>query len=375
MKRNFSKFAVSLFAWLLLCLGAIRLPADIIENPEPTQFVKNYRTTELKKVGEISTEVDYKEFILVKVSSLTVDDEGAIYGYDKMLKKVYKFDKELKFIKRFGSEGQGPGDFHPRDLGKDKLYFAKDGNLRINDYLNHKIISMDKNGNLVKEIPIHEDILVRFLPVVDSKGSFYTISIGNGVVDMYDAKCKKVQSFLDKKLYDKFLFYKPPTILNRFKDPMPNIWEMSNMETTYYDVLPGNRLIIFLRNSAEVYIIEKSKVIRKFYVWPDREIEIYRKKADQLVLINEKNKSLPAVTFLSIFPRLVIDRDDENSFYISGRKGNNGTKYYYRYNLEGKLIEVLESKETFDLYHKQYNRFYGISKGNIKIFEPNKKAK
>jgi len=58
-----------------------------------------------------------EEYMFSEVRSIATDDNGRIYVLDYKENNVKIYDKNGKFVKKFGKQGQGPGEFHlPRTV-------------------------------------------------------------------------------------------------------------------------------------------------------------------------------------------------------------------------------------------------------------------
>jgi len=255
---------------------------EVIKNPKPTHYEKKYVT--LKLIKAIDSDIDDTHFF-AQLASLQVDDEGGIYCYDNVLKKVYKFDKNFKLERIFGKRGQGPGEYTGNDWGLKNIYFAPDGLLYIRAPYNRHIIAFDKKGKNVKNIRLGSDIGVLSCPVVvDGKNNFNFLSFHGGAVDVYDGEMKHSCTLLEKKDYARFVFYRPVKTdgYSQVTYIEPAIFN------TYHDILPGDRMIIYLANSSRVFIFKNNRLNRQFDVWPQKAVQGFKKMLKEKLHIDDE---------------------------------------------------------------------------------------
>ena len=113
---------------------------------------------------------------------IDVDTEGNVWLADRANYRIQKFDSQGNFIMKFGSKGNGPGQFdNPRHIvvGKELkyVYVADSKNNRIQKFdINGKYVTSFGTGNPSSaagqfNLPTTIDI--------DSKGNFYITERGN----------------------------------------------------------------------------------------------------------------------------------------------------------------------------------------------------
>jgi hypothetical protein len=356
IKRGFP-----LFFCLFWFSGHFLLMGDVIKDPKFTHEAKNY--VEIVKHGEILADEFDDEFFLVYPYRITSDDEASIYAFDPKQKTIFKFSKNLKFIRTIGRKGQGPGEISPARYYQPEIYFAPDGHLYLTDKGNGKLIVFKKDGSHVKDIKWPGGNFDAFRPVIDREGNTYLFSSGNGALDVVDKDLKVRHTFLEKKLYERFLLYEPP--------PRPrgiNNWILPSIFNTSYDITSANKLVVYLINSSTVYVldVEDKKIIRHFNVWPRKRLEYYKELIKKKKSGGEKEKS----SYTLFLGRFFLDKDDPDFFYINGGLDlEKNVTVIYKFNLEGGLLNVLYSREPFIAYEKRNGLFYGRRSENILIFK------
>lgn len=148
---------------------------------------------------------------------ITVDRDGNIYVADSGNQRVVKFSSEGKFIKRFGTKGQGPGEFlspwqiaiyndevYVYDWGRNIQRFTLDGayisgfNLRGGIFLD---IVIDSDGyiyvcrwtsvekqSLIEKFDIHGNLIKRFCEPIEAQTRPLTLIYNNSkmCIDNHD---------------------------------------------------------------------------------------------------------------------------------------------------------------------------------------------
>jgi len=129
----------------------------VINHLEPYKIKGEPSLLSLLKEITIDTEVNiFAELGVTDVLDFCVDSEGHLYlrtrrsGQDL----IYKFDSEGKFQLSFGREGQGPGEL----MSPKSLIENEEGHIEISDNANRRQYFFDKNGELIREISLPQDI-------------------------------------------------------------------------------------------------------------------------------------------------------------------------------------------------------------------------
>jgi len=340
----------------LLHLGILGQEIEIIKDPKPNCFEKNYYS--LKEVARLKDVID-KNTILGEVSDVTADNQGNIYVFDRRQSCIFKFDQHLKFVKKFGHSGQGPGDFStPRGLpvllnvtGENRLYARDCGNKRVT------VFSLD--GEYISDYKT--ELSMPFLPVVSEKGERYMPSTRGGVLDVFDGNMKLIDILLDKKEFRRFLFYEPPPgIKQKFSTP-----KSYNM---LFDLTKGGSLLVYISNSSSVYVIDKGKWVKKFDLWPEQVLKEYKPGLNEAI-----QESMPDdEAYLVIAGSFFLDRDQEEFFYVNFPRADSlGMDTLYKFNTGGRLVKVLYVKRGGDYTNfkcKRNGLFYAVRGGILVLY-------
>lgn len=360
---------------IFIALGMVfsifsNLDAQKFFNPKPTHFEKLAPKIELELVKEISGDLE-SDILIVRPRSLTVDDRGYLHIYDAMFKKIFIFDDQFKFVKFYGRQGQGPGEFNGNDMGRGKLYFASDDLIYAGDSYNFKIMSFTKSGELKNEIRLERNNNQEFHAVVDSKGNYYVFNppSGTGIVDMYNPGNKLEFTFLSRENNEAFTVYEPqhpggmwpkdtftkPTVLN-----------------TYYDILPGNRLIVYLANPSKIFIFYKQKLETKIQILPETAMATYKEMMAKAVEAAKKRGGHGGM--VNLMDYLFIDRDDDIHFYLNSWVDESGHQQILKFNLRGDLVQVLllPLNKTCRILAKRNKLFFGELNGRVWVYRVKK---
>lgn len=327
--------------------------AIIIKNPAPTH--KENKFTPLVMVKEISEEIDDKTFMAMP-KDLAVNNKGEIFVFDIMLRKIFKFDNQYRFVKTFGGPGQGPAEFGDDQSRRKKLYFAHNNHLYVNDSWNRRLIVFDSEGNALRHIRIPmNNYALSIHPVVDELENFYFFSKNNGGIDVFDKEFNLHYTLLEKKHYNRFIFYK---VYYRPKGPIQyDVTLIPNSGNTDFDVLPGNRTLIYLENGSTVFLFKGKHLVKQYDVWPEGMLR-HQKKLLKKYEENLKRSVFPLVM------NMFLDYDDFRYFYLLA----SGLPHLYKFNLDGELIEVLSIDFWSKFMAKRNGLFYGIRTTSEKSF-------
>ncbi|UCE21442.1 MAG: 6-bladed beta-propeller [Candidatus Aminicenantes bacterium] len=175
MKKQFSVFLACLLVFFLSIPGHADQVKEktvngvqVIENPKkpvpPEGVMSKMTLREEFSIGE----GEFDEDMFADLTSLDVDSDGNIYILDRKDKKVKIFDSAGKFVKKFGKEGQGPGEFYlPLSL-----QVTYNNELVIGDAANQRLMFFSLEGELLREISAAaKKALGLALPLIDSQGN------------------------------------------------------------------------------------------------------------------------------------------------------------------------------------------------------------
>ncbi len=181
MKRLFSAFLV----FLLVFFISIQLKADQtkIKTVDGVQVIENTKKTAppegvmskmtLKEEFSIG-EGEFDEDMFAELTSMDVDSDGNIYILDRKDKKVKIFDSAGKFVKKFGKDGQGPGEMYMPV----SLQVNHNNEIVIGDAANQRLMFFSLEGEFLREMSTALKAQGLVLPLFDSQGDI----IGQQVV-------------------------------------------------------------------------------------------------------------------------------------------------------------------------------------------------
>jgi hypothetical protein len=360
--NNVARFTSSIIFFMCVFFSQylFSITVQCIENPNPTHVEENFKT--LVVINEISSDFSEKNFMADPLS-LTVDNEGCLYVFDRKIQKVFKFSSDFKFVNTFGKTGRGPREYDQSPIASKQLYFSENGLIYLSDARNKKILAYDKKGNYIKEIPI-PGYQPRLVPVIDKAGRYYLPS-EIGAIDIYNPKGNKTHTLLSKDAYYRFILMEPPS--NSL-----DLALKASPSNTFYDFICENKRILYLRNSSTIYIFDGLKMKKKFDVWPKGLIEKTKKG-----IANIKKMNPNANFMVSLFHNFFVDKDDENNFYLFPGGTYKKQIVLYKLNLQGVLLEVLcidrKKYGPLQVLAKRNDLFWAISRnGDIKILKKEK---
>jgi len=334
-----------------------------IENPTPTHIEKPEQYVELEMVGKIAGDIDDEHF-MAWPWQITANKQGDIYVFDLRLQQIFKFDKNNKFISVFGSAGQGPGEFSSRRRGLKEMYFGYDDSLYVSDTDNNKIIKFTADGKYARDIklPVPAKATGGFSPVIMPNGDFFIRTGLDCTLDAYninDREMKKRYSLLSLKDFQRSVILKV-----RKQDYLG--WMFSDPTVVYYDLIPGNRLMVYLATTSTVFIFKEGRLEKKFDLWPKKVLDIYRKDIEMRAKKARKNDLLISKMFLNFFP----DKDNENYFYLEGKTdGSDKKRFLYQFDLTGNLVKVLYAPVIARFLCKKNILVYAGDEDMIYIFK------
>lgn len=350
----------------ILYISVFQLNAQKFYSPKPTHFEKLAPKVELEVVKEISGDLE-SDILIVRPRSLTVDDRGFLHIYDAMFKKVFIFNDQFKFVKFYARQGQGPGEFNGSDMGRGKLYSSGDGLIYAGDSFNYKIMGFTKNGELKKEIRLERNNNQEFHTVVDAQGNYYVFNppSGNGIIDMYNAANKLEFTFLRREHNDTFAVYKP-------RHP-GGLWPKDTytkptLINTYYNILPGKRLIVYLANPSKIFIFNGKKLETQFQILPEFAMAKHKKTMAEAVASARKRGGHGGM--VNLIDYLFIDRDNNKHFYLNSWVDESGRQQILKFNLSGDLVQVLLTppKKYCRILAKRNNLFFGEHNGRVWVY-------
>lgn len=339
----------------------------VIKDPKPTHFEKRY--VQLKKVNTLNNDFDIdNDNFIGNISSTAIDNDGNLFIFDKLQVKIFKFGKDLRFIKKFGQEGQGPGEFAVH-FSSIEINTGYDNQLYVSDQMNRRLHVFDLNGKFIKDHKVEYPRVYK--PVVSKSGNIYIPAEKNdGIIDVFNKNMELITTLLDRSEFDRFIFRKPGLIR---KTPRTRPYYKKLLLSIYsnhllYNVLPDDRLFVLLINDPTLYIFEKFKLIKKIKILPQQVLENY--KRDYLKELLEDEDS-----FYDFVRSFFVDKDDNRHFYLQFLKDRKKNwDVLYKFSLSGKLIEVLYAAHKagniyLDFLFKKNNVFYARDMENILLYK------
>jgi hypothetical protein len=355
-KMNIRKFITALCILSGLCINLYSIEIEVIKDPKPTCIERNFSLLELVNV---LSDFDKNDF-LARPFSMTADNTGNFYIYDSLQCKIFKFDSKNNFVSSFGSKGQGPGEFGKG--GPLFINYGKDGHLYVCNHTLRRVMSFTPDGKHIKDYKIRPWIF--FNPVVDADGNFYLPSTRNGVIDIIDNNMEKYTTLLSEREYHRCLFIKPTLYFSR-EEIFPGYFN------TVIHLLSDSRILVYIRNTAALYLLKKQKVVKKVNIWPQKALGHYKKRLMEL-----KNEESCDTMWETLFTSIFLDDDEENYIYFQADIYEDKILkiFLYKFNLNGSLSRVLwrdiDNNGSLRFKLKKNGFFYAFDDdGNINIFK------
>lgn len=298
-----------------------------IKYADDLKIICNENRGSLKDLGyRFSEEFSFKgildsDIILFSnILRLKTDSKNNIYILDSRNFCIVKFSDQGKFLKKFGRQGNGPGEFtRPYDLEiqNDTIFLA--------DNEQKKMVLFDQNGNFIKDLHPPDGAMPQMLTAI-GKDKFMGILFGVKQVENID------YIYFNLTLMDKN--FNPLKIFNKIEEPY-NPKDFRNSDYVTYFTNSDKEIFIAV-NSENEYKIKvfdfdgnhKYNIVKQFKKVPynKEELERYqqmiqkRHRGRSNVNINEM-KYKKAITrirydykkdYLMVWP--AINRDENNQF-------------------------------------------------------------
>lgn len=335
-----------------------------IPDPSPTHVEKDYKG--LVETGIIPYKVN-DEITLSLALLLSGDGAGNIFILDRA-ERIIKLDKDHKFIKTFGKAGEGPGEFKATP-GYNEAWASPKGNIYAADVEGRKMITFDNDGNHTGDLvfPASGEFSIGggFIPAVTSDGYFYVRNLRGCTLDVYNINDKPLRlhtRLLGKEDCEQCLFER------NFGDIEKDLWPRFNSKKTFYDLIAGDKLLVYLAHASTAYIFDKHNLVKKFDLRPKDALELYKKKIETIAKYGRGGIPNEEPMFVNFF----MDKDNENIFYLECRADksvHSPKRMLYKFNVDGELLGVLYVTDRVRFRAKLNNRFYAISKDGIRIYK------
>ena len=165
----------------------------VVTNPKKPIYGEDvFSLEEELSIGEAEGR---EEYMFSEVQSIATDDEERIYVLDYKENNVKVYDKNGEFVKKFGKQGQGPGEFHlPRTViitNQDEIlvqnirslaFFSLEGDFKRSlsaAQVRLGTFNIDSDGNIISLCIIRDDENPRYeLKKFDSELN-YLYSLGS----------------------------------------------------------------------------------------------------------------------------------------------------------------------------------------------------
>jgi 6-bladed beta-propeller len=346
---------------IVMLLAAALLPAqEFLEMPKPTHTVKGVPTSTLELIKEIDLDRD-KDLFFAGLWDIKVNKNGWLYVYDAKLFRMFIFDDKYRYVGQFLDKGEGPGEINSSSALSIHYHPARDGNIYVTDSILDRFLIFSPTGKFIEGKRMYRRTVAipNFTPVPDKNGFIYGYSTNDGIVDKLDLDMKCVHTFLDSKLNEKFVIFKP--YFKKFKEshPAAKLWKKPGMSNAYYAITPDDRLFIYLFRSSTAYLFKGKKLERKFEILIDRVMPLYKKEAEKGVRRLKNIKRLKGKAFYgaNMFASCLVDQD-EPYFYLNFSE-EWGTSIF-KFDLKGNLVRIIKN-ESANIRTKVNGLFYGIS--------------
>ncbi len=307
---------------------ADKADVQIIENKAKPSGSERLILTKEITIGKL--EQGGSAFGTVAGADATAD--GRIFVLDFKAKKVDVFDPNGKKLKEFGQEGQGPGEWN----APSGLQLLSDRELMINDGGNRKLIYLDLEGKMTREVSYAKKLAM--MKVIDCGGQYLSSEMGmegNSIaytIAKYDADFSQL--------------FKIDTLL--MASPLGG-GKINPFAIAYDYCLDGRGNIIYARSSSyEIKYFNSEgqliKIVRKEY----RPQSISQKDKEEIL------KQIPETTGMNLKEMVVFPDnypafsgffvDEENRLYVrTYEKGKTKDSYLVDiFSPEGKLVTRCE---------------------------------
>jgi hypothetical protein len=367
MNQNTYRLSTRIWFAVMLLLPFVVFGNKLLDMPKPTHTEAGVPCAKLTVVKKILPDFDEDLFFarpwLITVSKRNLDGHFYIYYFDYKLEKIFIFNDLFKYVRQFLDGGQGPAEVFPGFPGNINFYSAPDG-LYVSAPMSIKIIQFSPTGEYIKDIkmPWNRTSGVQFPPVVDEDGNFYIYSTKNGIIDKYDKKMNLMHTYLDMKLNGRFVIYKPN--YEKFYKNSPfrsDMWLLPNLTNSIYDLTSDGHLLVYLYRSSTVYLFKESKLIRQFGILIDRVLPICRKRAE-VAFKYQKTRKTRGIRAALMFSYCFVDKDEP--FFYLGFNDENRTATLYKFDLKGKLVEVIKNVDAA-IKAKRHGLYFGLAAGDM----------
>lgn len=335
-----------------------------IKDPQPTHIEKKELLVELDMAFEIPPDIDGEHF-MVRPWFITADNQRNFWTMDIRLKKLFGFKANGEFLNSFGAQGVGPGEFGPHSINE--INISYDGLLNVSDNVLRRLTRFTMDGKFVSDFKIPANNLnITFKPVVSREGDIFVRMGRLSTLDVYNIN--QPGNSPKYRLLGPDEFHR--SLVVKLRDIDYNHWTDCHSYNVDYDLLPDGRLVVFLTNTATLYIYKGAKLEKKFDLWPKWVLDQYKEFTPR------KLKEMPdnGIFAYGLFMNFFIDQDDYKHIYLPRglKEPHNSEKaysYIYKFDLEGNLVNIYFSKESGMFRMKKNNRFYALRRDSVQVFK------
>jgi len=356
----------------------------VITDPKPTTTEKKILL--LEEVQTIGENLGNNQYMFSPMS-VTVDKSN-LFVYDKSQAKVFRFSLDLKLSGTFGRKGQGPCEFFGTGMrGHVFINIGRDGNLYANDIHARRWLVFDRMGKPIKTVRYGNSFYVH-KPVGDKNGNILSVSMKDGNIQVKNEKGEVLGQCKSESLHYSFLFEDPGKLYRQAFD------RDSFAPEAHWQLTIDGKLLVYFAGASCLTVFngrgnryEYEKTIK---LWPKQALIIYkeryrREKEENKARSVGKKYSLRSNFFMSMFGRLIIDRDNKDVFYLQqgvDRVEQKVSAIVYAFNVSGQLLRVVripmnpnqEEPSPINIDAKINNIFYGTrSTGEVVLFKEKKK--
>jgi hypothetical protein len=197
MKKISSMTLVFLLA--IFIFSPVRAEKIQVKTVDGVQVVKNPKKPAPPKGALIKMileedftigEGESEEEMFSEITSVAVDNDGNVYILDRKEKTVKIFDSAGKFVRKFGKQGQGPGEMNMPIF----VQITPNNELVVEDAVNRKLMFFSSEGEFLKSISTAKAAGLAAI-VIDSKGNL----TGQAVIPSEKKLIREVKKY-DKDL-------------------------------------------------------------------------------------------------------------------------------------------------------------------------------
>lgn len=317
----------------------------VVRNPDkPIYGEEIFSLQEELSIGEAEGREEYMFSEIEKITSIAVDDEERIYVLDYKENNVKIYDAEGRFIKKFGRQGQGPGEFFLPDY----ISISNQDEIIIKNIRSISYFSLE--GEYKRSLTTNESWLLGI--DIDTEGFIY----GFEIIREEDNQVYELKKFDSELNYLHSLGSSPlPSVTKEFNPFFPIL---------RWDILNGDQIVTGYMKEYELKVFDSSgnllkRIIKEYTPVEVREGDVEeRLEGEELPLQLEKNMVVPK--YHCPFHRMSGD-DSGKIFVWTYERVADGDGYYYDvFEAEGKYMAKVPLKSPPYLFKN--GKLYTVEK-------------